>query len=183
MTTVPVLRPGRPFRAEELTILTRDGILRHVIRDVYTAVGMPETIALRAVALDALLDPVLRRRALVCRSTAAWLYAGGAPPPVLDVLLDARRRSKRAPPGLRVHETVCSGVEAAVVAGVLTTTLPQTVLDLAQYGGAEDEPALEAARRAMSPQDREHLAEVLATMPRRPGRHRALERLGGLVPR
>lgn len=180
MTSVPLLRPGRPFRAEELTILTREGVLRHVIRDVYTAAGMPETIALRALALDALLDPVLRRRALVCRATAAWLHVGGSPPPVLDVLLDARRRTKRAPPGLRVHETVCGGVEAAVIAGVLTTTLPQTVLDLAQHGGEEDVPVLEATVRALAPADRAHVSQMLAVLPRRPGRGVAVARLSEL---
>lgn len=181
MTTVPLLRPGRPFRAEELTIMTRDGVLRRVIQDVYTAIGMPETIALRALALDALLDPVHRRRALVCRATAAWLHLGGAPPPVLDLLVDARRRAKGAAAGLRVHETVCTGIEAAVIAGVLTTTLPQTALDLAQHGGAEDLPVLEATVRAMTAGDRDRLREALEAMPRRPGRCVAVGRLRELL--
>ncbi|MEH0110880.1 hypothetical protein V6N00_14300 [Tersicoccus sp. MR15.9] len=182
MTTVPLLRPGRPFRTEELAVMTRDGVLRRVIQDVHVAVGMPETLALRALALDALLDPVYRRRALVCRATAVWLHVGGSPPAVVDVLLDARRRAKRAPPGLRVHETVCAGVDAAVVAGVLTTSLPQTVLDLAQYGGTEDLPLLRAAIRGLTPDARGQVRERLADLPRRPGRTVAQGRLDALLP-
>lgn len=162
--------------------MTRDGVLRRVIRDVHVAVGMPETLALRALALDALLDPVYRRRALVCRATAAWLHVGGPPPPVLDVLLDARRRARRAPPGMTVHETVCAGIDAAVIAGVLTTSLPQTVLDLAQYGCAEDLAALQATVRALTPDGRAQVRERLAALPRRPGRTVAQGRLDVLLP-
>lgn len=50
-----IYRPGYPFTAAELQTMTGQGVLRHMLADVYAECRLPETGAVRATAAAALL--------------------------------------------------------------------------------------------------------------------------------
>ena len=101
-----------PYRAtgeaaHEAVRLVARGELRVVLLDVHAPATVRDTFSLRLEALRLVLPPRLRG-AVVCLDTAVWLFAGGPPPPAVDVAL-APGRSRPWVRGLRVHELAYAG--------------------------------------------------------------------------
>ncbi len=160
---VPPQRAGSDGETYRLLAL---GELRVVLLDVVAPPSVRDTFTLRLAALRLVLPPAVRAAgAVVCLDTAVWLFAGGPPPPRVDVAVPTSSRPRAA--GLRVHEL-------AYAAGDLWAPLP-------------DEPVTSPARTAADVACRRTPTEavpVLAalglTTGLRPGQvHGVLARLDG----
>jgi hypothetical protein len=136
---LPVDRPFTaaqvPASPRELSALTRDGYLRRVVRGVYVASQVRDTLGVRARALSLVLPP----GAVVTDRTAAWVRG-------IDVLLPGEQES--VPPVRAFHRSrggrvrrsqVSSGQrmmpdsDVEMVDGVPVTTPVRTACDLGMH--------------------------------------------------
>lgn len=109
--------------------LVRDGVLRPVWGDVAVVADLPSSPAVRGASL---VDEV-PRGGVVGRGSAAWVHAGGAPPPKVEVLVGSGRR--RVPPSARRTSAEASLVPSDVelVGGLRVTTVHRTGTDVARF--------------------------------------------------
>jgi len=165
---VPVDRPFTaaqvPATPLELSLLARDGYLRRVLRGVYVAGQLPDTLGMRARALSLVVPP----GAVVTDRTAAWLRG-------VDVLLPGEHETvppvrvfHRARGGRLRRPQVSSGQrmmpdsDIELVDGVRVTTPLRTACDLGMNRNRDRAfGSLEAMIRAGVGKD-----EVLAEIPR-----------------
>jgi hypothetical protein len=119
---------------DQLRLLVATAKVRRLLRGVYVAAGVPETLELRAEAVAR----VVPRGTVVCGRTAAWLWgvdalamsSTGALPPI-DVMGPAgSARSRRADTSGRTGPLPQSDV--VELSGVLVTTPARTAADLAR---------------------------------------------------
>lgn len=139
------LRPGgvlpsdRPFSAAQVPVsaqtlaeLVRDGHLRRVVRGVFVASDVHDTLGMRARALSLVVPP----GAVVTDRTAAWLHG-------VDVLLpgehrelppvqvfDRKKGGRLRRPGTISGQRMMPDSDIAVIDGVRVTTPLRTALDL-----------------------------------------------------
>lgn len=114
-------------------LLVERGLLREVVRGVYVAAQVPDTLALRSIALSL----VVPEHAVVTDRTAAWLLGVDVLPrwgvhraPPVEIFDRSGSRLRR--PGVRsgVRTTLSDGDVMVSDGGVLTTTPLRTALDL-----------------------------------------------------
>jgi hypothetical protein len=168
-----------PASAQELAHLAKDGFLRRVVRGVYVAAQVRDTLGLRARALSL----VLPSGAVVTDRTAAWLHG-------VDVLLPGEHESvppvrafhraqggRLRRPGVSSGQRVMPDSDVELVDGVLVTTPVRTACDLGMNRNRDRAfGSLEAMVRAGV--DKE---AVLAETPRFRG-YRWVRQFRGLAP-
>lgn len=137
-----VYRPGYPFTAAELQSLTFQGILRHMLADVYAEAGLPGSSAVRATAAAALLSRTLRSAGVLCGETAAWVHLGAAAPQHSSVITDGVYR-RPTHGSWRIHQVPLSDADAEQVGRMQVTTPERTAADIYCGIGTAD------GRRAM----------------------------------
>lgn len=122
---------GLGVSAKQLRACATRGLVREVVRGVYVAAQVPDTIAGRAAALTLVLSP----GAVVTDRTAAWLHGIDVLPrsavhePVpLDVFSATESRVRR--PGVHSGIRDLARGDVTEVAGVVVTTPCRTALDL-----------------------------------------------------
>lgn len=181
-----LLPTDRPFTAcqvpadpKTLAALTNEGLLRRVVRGVYVATQVPDTLRMRARALSLVVPP----GAVVTDRTAAWLYG-------VDVLLPGDHRTvppvrvfHRARGGRLRRPEVSSGQrmmpdnDVELVDGVLVTTPLRTACDLGMNRNRDRAfGSMEAMVHAGVDKD-----AVLAEVPRFAG-YRWVRNFRGLAP-
>ncbi|MCC2323073.1 type IV toxin-antitoxin system AbiEi family antitoxin [Cellulomonas xiejunii] len=111
------------------TGLHLDGALVHLWRDTARVTGTPEDRALRASAFA----PLVPRRGVVGRLSAAWVHAGGTPPDRVTVLVRSGARRPRPHPHRVSAEADLVDEDLLTVGGVLVTTLTRTAVDVARW--------------------------------------------------
>jgi hypothetical protein len=125
--------------AQELAELVRKRCLRRVVRGVFVASTVRDTLAMRAKALSL----VVPRGAVVTDRTAAWLHG-------VDVLLpgehttvppvqvfDTKRGGRLRRPGTSSGQRMMPASDVMVIDGVRVTTPLRTALDLGRDRSAE----------------------------------------------
>ncbi|MGO1522188.1 MAG: hypothetical protein ACTHWO_00435 [Nesterenkonia sp.] len=124
-----IYRPGYPFTAAELQTMTGQGVLRHMLADVYAECRLPETGAVRATAAAALLSTTLRARGALCGETAAWVHLGLAPPHRAQVITQGvyRRPTDGA---WQVYQVPLTQDETQRTGRMVTTTPTRTAADI-----------------------------------------------------
>jgi hypothetical protein len=184
------LTPDAPFRSStagttvaaglaETRRLLGEGLVRHVVADVYVARDVPDSIRLRATAA-ALLTPPRRgddRFWVTGFTSAVWLYtgwrdprqaagaipeltaspqvpAGPAPGPArLEVIIPAGR-NRPPDPWVRARQMQLTGTDVVLIHGVAVTDPVRTAADVARE--LPDQLAIDVLR---------HLGELSAVMP------------------
>jgi hypothetical protein len=152
MTSPAVLSPDPEHAMDEVTYrlvradpreaqgLLADGVVRHLVADVHTEIGHPESAAMRARALWWALSPVITRRSqhaatpldpVIGHRTAAWVHVGGPAPHRID-LVSPPGRARWRDPLLLVHEHRLCRADVVRVAGVQVTSPARTAADLAR---------------------------------------------------
>lgn len=136
VAVVPLhLTRGQEAGADEVAGLVREGLVRHVVGDVHVPVGEPETAALRAAAVTALVPRGLAQLgAAVCWEAAAWVYVGGPPPAVVDLAVRPPANRSAGRPPLVVHQmrTTPKDVRLLGRGPLQITTVPRTAVDVAR---------------------------------------------------
>lgn len=110
----------------------RSSAWRHVFRDVYVHVDLPDTVASRAAAVAL----VLPKDAVVGYTTAAWLHGAdvrAAPLDPVEVVLQRGDQMRRA--GLRATSALLESGDTVVVHGIPVTSPVRTAFDLARRPG------------------------------------------------
>jgi len=89
------------------------------------------------------LAPLLPRRAIIERYSAAWVYGIAAEPGQHEICVDIGARTRASTSG-RVHlrEVVCPESDTQDIGGVRVTTPIRTVIDLARWAPREAEDRL-----------------------------------------
>lgn len=125
-------RPGSPFTAAELQAMAADGVLRHVLADVFVPAAESGTSGARARAAQTLLGPQIRSRAVLCGEAAAWVHLSGRHPQRIHIIAaDATPRPNMSEPLLwQVHKVPLSPAETMRVGGVAVTTPERTAEDI-----------------------------------------------------
>ncbi|MBM9459644.1 DUF559 domain-containing protein [Nocardioides sp. zg-536] len=139
--TAPPALPSTPVTAGHLRELgitrstlrrmVREGVVRHVTRDVYVAADLEDSVELRCRAIAR----VVRPHQVVCDRTAAWLWGVDAfaygeldDPPIETAALRGSTPCRRA--AVQGHTRDLSPDDVCTVAGVRLTTPLRTALDL-----------------------------------------------------
>src|SRR4051812_37514277 len=142
-----------PFRIDEshvreVTRLVDDGLLDILLPGVAAPTGSGRDahhrVAAAALALSAL-PPRLRERGVVAQDAAAWVWCGGVPPGVLDLVVPPHTSVPRLD-GVVRHERRMPEQDIAVMpsdAGpVAVTTATRTLVDLLRlHAGTQPPPA------------------------------------------
>ncbi|WP_300344807.1 hypothetical protein [Nesterenkonia sp.] len=124
-----IYRPGYPFSGAELQVMRAEGLLRPMLADVYTEQQLPDTPQTRATAASALLNRTLRRCAVLCGETAAWVHLGRCAPAKITVITPGvyRRPTRQR---WQIHQVPLAEGEAEAC-GPLPVTVPlRTAADL-----------------------------------------------------
>jgi hypothetical protein len=141
-----LLPHDRPFSARDVPVnpqalaeLVRQGHLRRVVRGVFVASGVRDTLGLRARALSL----VVPAGAVITDRTAAWLHG-------VDVLLpgeheevpplqvfDRKRGGRMRRPGTASGQRMMPDSDVVMIDGVQVTTPLRTALDLGRNRNAE----------------------------------------------
>lgn len=179
--TPAVLRPGHPFSRSELECMRLDGLLVNVYGPGYVLPWDQITPRHRAAAAFYSLPEYLRRKVVLGRLTAAWIYGCAPAPQKLTVLLDHRRRTTsqgRYRPAL-IHEVTLGPLDTVTIGGVPVSTPLRTALDVALHApdaaAVRVLTALADAKGLDCPLDT--IRQAVIARPRLPGKSRALERL------
>lgn len=133
-----VLSPGASRSAAELDVLVIDGVLQHVVADLYAPVTVDNSAGLRAQALHQLLSPTLRQSGVISGETAVWVYAGGPEPRRLHVITDGvyRRHTKHGVQW-RIHQIPLAREHVHRLEGVALTSPARTAADLLAGRGCD----------------------------------------------
>lgn len=163
---------GDRLSAAELSAACIDGDLLGV-GDGYMPADAAETTWMRARSLA----PVLGHTLAATHATAAWVHGAlGDLPGHLDVQRCSDRRRHHVPhPRLIYRDMRLDPLDRLSIAGVVVTTLPRTVADLAR-GGDEYDAAL-CALLAWNPDARAAGLRWIDQHPGLPRSRRARERL------
>lgn len=180
-----LLLPGRPFSGNELRAMELDGLLVHVFETGYIGSTEPITPAHRALAAAAVLPAGFRRKVVLGRLTAAWVYGCAPPEPKVTVLLDHRYRatSQGRCRAVRIHEVALGSADTVGMAGVPVTSPLRTALDVAVHAPDEDAvPALLALSSVPALKcPLGYIRQTLQLRPRMPGKAKALERVNSAL--
>lgn len=158
----------------ELDRLLAEGLLRPAPGGVLIPAQLPDTMALRAGAVRLAATrwdapgPVGRMAtAVIGYRTACWVYAGGAPPELADLVIPPSSARPKGLP-LRLHEHRLETADVLEIGPATVTTPLRTAADLARFLPAgEVGPGLTLLQRSCGIQ----LVEVLAEIERlSPGR-------------
>ncbi|WP_150462528.1 hypothetical protein [Nesterenkonia ebinurensis] len=127
-----IYREGYPFTASELQAMQVEGLLRHVVQDVYAEAGLPEQPEIRAAAAYALLSRRLRTTATLCGETAAWVHTGCFAPDRVQVRDSATSAAQRSvfTGAWRLHHMRLQADDSQPVGPVRVTTALRTAADL-----------------------------------------------------
>jgi AbiEi antitoxin C-terminal domain len=115
--------------------LLDDGLVRHVLADVFVARDVPDSQWLRATAA-ALLAPTRRDQTWIAGFTSAvWLHTGWRDPRpgpgLLEVILPAGR-NRTTDPWVRSRQVQLTGTDVMLVHGVAVTDPVRTAADIAR---------------------------------------------------
>jgi hypothetical protein len=136
----------RPFSAEQVAVsrqslaeLVRQGHLRRVVRGVFVASSVRDTLGLRARALSLVVPP----DAVVTDRTAAWLHGVDvllpgehqAVPPVQ--VFDRKKGGRLRRPGTLSGQRIMPDADVMTIDGVRVTTPLRTAMDLGRTRQAE----------------------------------------------
>lgn len=138
--------------------LLADGAVVPLWGDVARTAGTPETPAVRAAAVAALVPA----RAVVAGRTALWLHTGGSAPRRVAVLVESGARRPDPHPGRWVGEAALGPEDVVPVGPVRATTPLRTAVDLAR----SEEPALARAALARLASTGLDLGDVVAALGR-----------------
>ncbi len=188
--TTPLLLPDQPFTLrmaqtlgltrQRLRLLVAQGAVRRLLRGVYVAANVPDSLPTRARAASLVVSPAT----VLCDRTAAWLHgvdvmrhAERDLPPPLDTFVfagHARTRQARTYPGQRALDQT----DVMTIHGVRVTTPRRTALDLGCALPRRDAlAALDAFLRTFDLSREELLRDVPRYF-----RRRGVRQLRGLVP-
>ncbi|WP_197061868.1 type IV toxin-antitoxin system AbiEi family antitoxin [Sinomonas humi] len=172
-----VLVPGRPFTSSELQAMANDGVLQQLVDDSYAPAATAPTPELRAAGLAAVLTAQLKRRTVVGRMSAAWIYGCAHPPPAPVLLVPAPRRlsSTGRGHGALLHEVVLGDYDVLEFGAILVTSPLRTAVDIAVH--SEGRLAAQTLRRLLGQPGLgltpSLVARALETLPRQPHKQRA----------
>ena len=180
-TDLPFRTNGDPQTGHprEIGRLLGEGLLVPVLLDVVVAAGAPSDQNLRARALSLVVPDRLHDcGAVVAQLAAAWLWCGGAPPPLVDVVVRPGRGRVLAASHLVRHERRMPPKDAVVISppgarGIAVTTGARTAADLLRT--LPEFTALQAAVDVATATgaDAREVAACLELMPRARGVARA----------
>jgi hypothetical protein len=153
---------------DELRILVATAKVRRLLRGVYVAAGVQDTLELRAEAVA----KVVPRGTVVCGRTAAWLWgvdalamsSAGTLPPIEVMGRPGSARSRRADTSGRTGPLLESDV--VELSGVLVTTPARTAADLARLLARPDALASLDVLMGLPEMSRELVANVLGRFAR-----------------
>lgn len=123
-------RPGGTFTSSELQTMTHQGVMRHLIADVYAEVFVPDSPALRAAGARALLNPSLADTSTLCGESAAWVHLGTSPPERIAVIAGRSGVCHSSPFGVQVHRAALTEDETQICGPLHCTTPLRTAGDL-----------------------------------------------------
>lgn len=138
-----VYRPGYPFTGAELQALTGQGVLRHMLADVYAETSLPGSAAVRATAASALLSRTLRGCGVLCGETAAWVHLGAEPPDRSSIITGGVYR-RPASGSWRIYQVPLAEDEVLQIGPMPVTTAARTAADIYCGVGTSD------SRRSLS---------------------------------
>lgn len=110
--------------------MSQQGVMRHLIAEVYAEAVLPDGPAVRAAGAHALLRPPLMRIGALCGETAAWVHLGSAPPERITVLVDARAGRQYPAGGVQLHRGCLHPADTQRIGPVACTTPLRTAGDL-----------------------------------------------------
>jgi hypothetical protein len=153
---------------DELRLLVAAGRVRRLLRGVYVAAHVPETLELRAEAVA----KVVPRGSVVCGRTAAWLWgvdalamtSTGVLPPIDVMGPPGSARSRRADTSGRTGPLLESDV--VELSGIWVTTPARTAADLARLLPRPDALASLDVLMGLPEMSRELVAGVLGRFAR-----------------
>lgn len=122
-------RPGYPFTEVELQSLTSQGVLAHMLADVYAERVLPVTAGLRAAAASVLLSRTLREEGVLCGETAAWVIRGKAAPARSSVITRGVYRRPTDGPW-RIHQVSLEASHVSSIGPMRVTTPTRTAADI-----------------------------------------------------
>lgn len=124
-----IYRPGYPFTAAELQTMVAQGVLRHMLADVYAERQLSATATVRSAAAAALLSTALRTCGVLCGETAAWVHLGLDPPHRAQVITQGvyRRPTDGA---WRVYQVPLSAQETQRIGRMAITNPTRTAADI-----------------------------------------------------
>ncbi|WP_434994502.1 hypothetical protein [Arthrobacter sp. Ld5] len=172
---------GDIFGAAELQAMRLEGLVRLVFGGSYLRSDVRENPAIRSQAAARSIPQSVRPRVALGRSCAAWVYGCAAPPAVVSLVTDHRRRTTALPPfsAAVMHQVALGPFDVNRVGGVAVTTPLRTALDIAVHG--EDRDAVDILRAIGRDRDLGcplRLVEAaLVNASRVPGKTRALSRV------
>ncbi|WP_169303933.1 type IV toxin-antitoxin system AbiEi family antitoxin [Arthrobacter sp. CAU 1506] len=176
-----VLRPGHPFSRSELECMRLDGLLVNVYGPGFALPWDQVTPRHRAAAAFFSLPEQVRRKVVLGRLTAAWVYGCAPEPQKLSVLLDHRHRatSQGRYRLALIHEVTLGPLDTVTIGGVPVSTPLRTALDVALHAPEPDAVrVLCALAQAKSLGCRlDVIRQAIEAKPRLPGKARALERI------
>lgn len=131
MPVARLYRPGEPFVSAELQMMLREGVLSHVLDDVYVPGGTRIDTGTRVDAVARMLPPRLKRGAVICGATAAWVLIGGPAPERVTLIVSSGRR-RRPAGGLdwQLHQVPVEADELLDSGPVPATSPARTTEDL-----------------------------------------------------
>jgi len=198
--------PDAPFRIEdaprrEVELLITQGLLEALLPGVVGPAGCTQAFDARVAAAVLALPDRVRERGAVAQQAAAWIWCGGAPPPVVDVAVPPGRGVHRVGEVV-THERRMPDVDVTLLpvppaggstggstgdppgdgsTGVLSVTTPaRTVVDLLRLLPETDAVAWAAPVAGLAGTTADDVHACLERMPRARGVPRARRLAAGL---
>lgn len=165
--------------------MVNDGMLQRLVGDTYAPAASAPTPELRAASLAAVLNPRLKRRTVVGRMSAAWIYGCAPSPPAPVLLVPAPRRlsSTGRGHGALLHEVVLGDYDVLEFGPILVTSPLRTAVDVAVH--SEGAVAVQTLRRLLSQTGLgltcSLVGRAVETLPRQPHKRRARDLLTRLA--
>lgn len=158
-----------------------EGLLVNVYGPGFALLWEPVTPRHRAAAAYFSLPGHVRRKVVLGRMTAAWVYGCAPAPQKLSVLLDHRHRttSQGRYRLALIHEVALGPLDTVTIGGVPVSTPLRTALDVALHApDQEAAPVLRALAGASGLGCQlDAVRQAVEARPRLPGKSRALQRL------
>ncbi len=180
-----VLVPGCPFTDTELQAMVNDGMLQRLVDGTYAPASSAPTPGLRAASMAAILNPRLKRRTVVGRMSAAWIYGCAPAPPAPVLLVPAPRRlsSTGRGHGALLHEVVLGDYDVLEFGAIRVTSPLRTAVDIAVH--SEGALAVQTLRRLIGQKGLglapSLIGRAIETLPRQPHKRRARDLLARLA--
>lgn len=125
--------------------LIADGLLTRIMPEVLLPPDRLGTAVSRVLALGCAIGPALRAEHVIAGVSAAWVHAGGPPPP-RPVLVSSSHRAVIG--GVRVRSVALEPGDVETLGGAPVTTPQRTVLDLVREDGDRSRQALDLLLRS-----------------------------------